>query len=334
MSAEIYKQTATELSLRIRKKELKPSEVCLAILNRNEATSQINAYTHINKEAALARAKELDNMPVTADTPAVFGLPVAVKDNICTDDMPTTCSSKMLQNFNPPYDATVVTRLRNAGAIIMGKTNMDEFGMGSSTKNSVFGATLNPHDTKRVPGGSSGGSAAAVAAGSALFALGTDTGGSIRLPAAFCGTVGYKPSFGAVSRYGCLPYAASFDVVGPLARTVADAALLATAIAGHDPLDARSNPAFMPDYSGISGMKATSVSGKRIGVVEECFDGLQDDIRQSIEAAIKTYESLGARVERISMPFINDALPVYMIIALAEASSNFARYDGVGFGHR
>ena len=341
MVRDIYKKTAAELSRLVRTRELKPSEICESFLLRSEETARINAFIHIDGEAVMKTAKKLDTTPITSETHGLFGLPVAINDNICTKDMPTTCASKMLQDFTPPYDATVITRLKNSGAVIMGKTNMDEFAMGSYCTNSHFGRVLNPYDpchNGRVSGGSSGGSAAAVAAGSSLFALGTDTGGSNRLSAAYCGVVGYKPSYGAVSRYGCAAYASSFDQVGPLARTVADAALLTSAIAGHDPLDAMSNPGNLPDFSeissGLSGIEGFELRGKKIGIVEECFKGINTDVAQSMDVVIKTYESLGAHIEKISIPLIEHSLPIYYIIAFAEASSNMARYNGIAYGHR
>lgn len=330
--SEIYKMNASELSRMIHQKEAKPSEICAAFLSRHEAVNpKINAYTNIDSDAALKHAKELDEMPITAETPAMFGLPVAIKDNICTHDLPTTCASKMLEKFRSPYDATVITRLREQGAVILGKTNMDEFAMGSGLKESAFGRVCNPHDAGRVPGGSSSGSGAAVAAGSALFALGSDTGGSIRLPAAFCGAVGYKPTYGAVSRYGVVGYACSFDQVGPIARTVSDAALLTSAIVGHDPMDATSHPSFIPDFSTV---EAFSVKNKKIGILKECFEGVSEDVQKALNLAIQTYTSAGAEVQEISIPLIKHSLSIYCIIALAEASSNFAKYDGLRYGHR
>jgi len=330
--ADLYKKTAVELSALIRQKQVKPSEVCESFISRyDETENKVNAYISLDKEAVMASAKELDGVAVTAETGSVFGIPVAVKDNICTKGTPTTCASKMLKNFTPPYDATVVSRLKEKGAVVFGKLNLDEFAMGTGNNATVFETAKNPHDLTRTPGGSSSGSAAAVAAGSALFALGSDTGGSIRVPAAYCGTVGYKPSYGAVSRYGLVAYAGSFDQIGPLARTVADAALLTAAIAGHDKLDAKSNPKLTLDFANIENAE---LKGKKFGYVEECFNGVDEDTKLAIEAAIKTYESLGAVIERVSLPLIENSLPMYFIIGLAEASSSFARLDGVSMGCR
>ena len=327
------RMSAGELSRLIRAKEAKPSEICADLLARaGETEPKVNAYITLGGDAAMTRAKELDDVPVSAETPAMFGIPVAVKDNICTKDMPTTCASKMLSNFRPPYDAGVVTRLREQGAIILGKTNMDEFAMGSSCETSFYGATRNPHDLERVPGGSSGGSAAAVAAGSAVVALGSDTGGSIRLPAAFCGAVGYKPSYGAVSRYGLLSYASSFDQIGPIARTVTDAAMAVSAIGGWDAMDATSSPKFTPKFSEIENF---SLKGRKIGIPREYFsEGIGDDVRKAVIERAEACRSLGAELVDISLPMVKHSLSIYYIIASAEASSNLAKYDGIRYGYR
>ena len=332
MSAEIYTKTVTELSSMIRHKELKPSEVCAAFLDRSkELNTKMNAFITLDADAAMNRALELDKEPITPNTPAMFGIPVALKDNICTEGTPTTAASKMMENYYSPFEAATVTLLKEQGAVIMGKTNMDEFAMGSSSETSFFGPVKNPHDLDRVPGGSSGGSAAAVASGMSAVALGSDTGGSIRLPAAFCGVVGYKPTYGAVSRFGLFGYASAFDQIGPIARSVSDAALLADVICGHDPRDAVTNPLFVPDFSGID---AFSVKGKKIGVPVECFEGVDDDVSRELNSAIALYKSLGAEVEEFSMPMLKNSLPIYYIIALTEGSANLARFDGVRFGHR
>jgi len=332
MAERLYAKCASELSRLVRQKETKPSELCADIFSRcDEVEPKINAFISLEREAAMRRAKELDETPITPETPKLFGIPIAVNDNICTRDMPTTCASKMLKDFRPPFSATVVSRLGQQGAVFIGKTNMDEFAMGSSGEISIFGATRNPHDVGYLPGGASSGSAAATAAGSAVLALGSDTGGDVRLPAAFCGTVGYKPTYGAVSRYGLISHAGSFDQIGILSRTVSGAALLASAIAGHDPMDATSNPGFLPDFSGV---QEFSVKNKRIGVIKECFDGLTDDMRKGVGEAKEVCESLGAIVEDVSLPIVGHCLPIYYIIALAEASSELAKYDGVRFGHR
>ena len=328
------KMSVSEISRMIRNREVKPSEICADFLSRiDKQESEINAFINIDGEAVMQRAKDLDGQD--DGRTVLFGIPVAVKDNICTRDLPTTCGSKMLENFRPPYDATVISRLREQGAIIIGKTNMDEFAMGGSTETSFFGATRNSHDLTRTPGGTSGGSAAAVAAGMSPCSLGSDTGGSIRQPAGFCGLVGYKPSYGAVSRNGLVSYAGSFDQIGPITRTVSDAALLAAAISGYDATDAVSNPNYSPDFSDIIEGRAISLKGRRIGILKECLaDGINDDVRAAVMSAADIYKSLGAELVDISVPAIEHSLPVYYIIALAEASSNLAKFDGVQFGYR
>ena len=260
------------------------------------------------------------------------GIPVAIKDVICTKGLRTTCGSRILEDYVPPFDATVVTRLNDAGAVILGKTNTDEFAMGSSTENSAFFPTHNPWNLDRVPGGSSGGSAAAVAAGECLAALGTDTGGSVRQPAAFCGVVGLKPTYGRVSRYGLVAFASSLDQVGVLARDVTDAAILLQVIAGHDPLDSTSVDAPVPDYvQGLTG----DIRGIRVGVIQEYFaTGAQPEVEQAVETAVEQLTNLGADVIEVSLPHTEYALPAYYLIATAEASANLARYDGVRYGKR
>jgi aspartyl-tRNA(Asn)/glutamyl-tRNA(Gln) amidotransferase subunit A len=267
------------------------------------------------------------------DPGPLAGVPVALKDNLCTTGVATTCSSRIHEGWLPPYDATVVERLADAGAVVVGKTNLDEFAMGSSTENSAFGPTRNPHDTSRVPGGSSGGSAAAVAAGFTPLALGSDTGGSIRQPAALCGVVGMKPTYGAVSRYGLVAFASSLDQIGPFSRTVADAAALFEAIGGHDPRDSTSIPEPLPPVSGALG---EGVSGLRVGLVSELVEaeGVQPDVVARVRQAADALERAGAKVEDVSVPAVVYGLSAYYLIAPAEASSNLARYDGVRFGLR
>jgi aspartyl-tRNA(Asn)/glutamyl-tRNA(Gln) amidotransferase subunit A len=265
------------------------------------------------------------------DPGPLAGVPVALKDNLCTRGIPTTCSSKILDGWRPPYDATVVTKLRGAGAVAVGKTNLDEFAMGSSTENSAFGPTKNPHDTSRVPGGSSGGSAAAVAAGFAPLALGSDTGGSIRQPAALCGVVGVKPTYGLVSRYGLVAFASSLDQVGPMAATVADAALLLEVIAGHDRADSTSTPGDAPS---LLGRLDEGVEGLRIGVLAELAEAVSADVAARLGEAAAALESQGAKVGEASVPSAKLGLSAYYLIAPAEASSNLARYDGVRYGLR
>ena len=260
------------------------------------------------------------------------GIPVAIKDVVCVEDEPTSCGSRMLNGFCPPYNATVISKLRAAGAILYGKTNMDEFAMGSSTENSAYGPTLNPWDENRVPGGSSGGSAAAVAAGLAPLALGTDTGGSVRQPAAFCGIVGLKPSYGRVSRYGLIAYASSLDQIGPFAHDLADTALLLNVIAGHDPNDSTSVLEPVPDY--LSKLEEPPLP-VRIGVIREFFsEGLEPEVAKAIHEAIRIYEKAGSTIKEISLPHSKYGIPAYYIVAPAECSSNLSRYDGTIYGHR
>jgi len=291
---------------------------------------EIHAFNEVLADEARAAAEAIDRGDRSG---ALAGVPVAVKDNLCTRGIPTTCSSKILEGWRPPYDATVVSRLLAAGAINIGKTNLDEFAMGSSTENSAFGPTRNPHDTSRVPGGSSGGSAAAVAAGFAPLSLGSDTGGSIRQPAALCGVVGVKPTYGLVSRYGLVAFASSLDQVGPFATTVADAALLLEVIAGHDPMDSTSIE--RPAPSLVEVLEA-GVDGLRVGVLREMVDaeGIAPDVRRRTEEAAEALAAAGAKVEEASVPAATLGLSAYYLIAPAEASSNLARYDGVRYGLR
>jgi aspartyl-tRNA(Asn)/glutamyl-tRNA(Gln) amidotransferase subunit A len=295
---------------------------------------EINAFLTLDRENALARARELDRGRGSLD-PArhpLAGVPLAVKDNLCTRGLRTTCASRILEGFVPPYDAHVVELLRRAGAVILGKTNLDEFAMGSSTENSAFGPTRNPWDTARIPGGSSGGSAAAVAAGLCAASLGSDTGGSIRQPAACCGVVGLKPTYGRVSRYGLVAFASSLDQIGPFSRTVEDAAILLKAIAGHDRRDSTSAPLPVPDYRAALG---AGPGGLRIGLPAEYFqEGISPEVERAVREAIGVLRDLGASVEEISLPHTGYAVATYYLLATAEASSNLARYDGVRYGHR
>ena len=297
---------------------------------------EIHAFNLVLADEALAAADEVDRRVAAGEDPGpLAGVPVALKDNLCTRGVPTTCSSRILEGWLPPYDATVVERLAAAGAVVVGKTNLDEFAMGSSTENSAFGVTRNPLDPTRVPGGSSGGSAAAVAAGFAPLALGSDTGGSIRQPAALCGVVGVKPTYGAVSRYGLVAFASSLDQIGPFARTVSDAALLLEAIGGHDPRDSTSIPE--PAVS-LTEVLDRGVEGLRIGVIEELsgdgLEGIADDVRSRLGEAASALDEAGATVETTSVPSTVYGLSAYYVIAPAEASSNLARYDGVRYGLR
>jgi aspartyl-tRNA(Asn)/glutamyl-tRNA(Gln) amidotransferase subunit A len=293
---------------------------------------EIHAFLEVLADQALERADEIDRVVASGSDPGpLAGVPVALKDNLCTTGIPTTCSSKILEGWRPPYDATVVERLRAAGAIPIGKTNMDEFAMGSSTENSCSGPTRNPHDHDRVPGGSSGGSAAAVAAGFVPVALGSDTGGSIRQPAALCGVVGMKPTYGVVSRYGLIAFASSLDQIGPLSATVGDAALMLEVIGGHDRRDSTSLDAPAPDV--LSAVDA-GVEGKRIGLVTELVEDTAPEVAARVREAAEALESAGALVEEISIPQFRYGLAAYYLIAPAEASSNLARFDGVRFGLR
>jgi aspartyl-tRNA(Asn)/glutamyl-tRNA(Gln) amidotransferase subunit A len=295
---------------------------------------EIHAFNLVMADEARQAALAVDRRVAAGEDPGpLAGVPVALKDNMCTRGVPTTCSSRILENWRPPYDATVVRRLADAGAIVIGKTNLDEFAMGSSTENSAFGPTRNPHDTSRVPGGSSGGSAAAVAAGFAPLALGSDTGGSIRQPAALCGVVGMKPTYGAVSRYGLVAFASSLDQIGPFAATVAEAAALYEAVAGHDPADSTSIPEPVPAVGEALGR---GVAGLRVGLVTELCEaeGIQPDVTARVREAAEALESAGAKVDEVSVPAAIYGLSAYYLIAPAEASSNLARYDAVRFGLR
>jgi len=318
----------------VRRGRLRAEEVTRAHLDRIAAVDgRIRAFLHVTGEAALARAREIDEaVRRGADPGPLAGVPVAVKDNICTRGVPTTAASRMLQDFVPPYDATVIERLNAAGAIIIGKTNLDEFAMGSSTEHSAFQVTANPWDESRVPGGSSGGSAAAVAAGEAPAALGTDTGGSIRLPAAFCGVTGLKPTYGRVSRYGAIAFASSLDQIGPFARDARDTARLLAVLAGYDQRDSTSAQEPTADYEGaLTG----DVRGLKIGLPAEYFgEGVDSRVAQAVREAVAVLKDAGAQVVEVSLPYTSYTLPVYHLVATAEASSNLARYDGVRYGHR
>ncbi len=292
----------------------------------------LNAFNYVMAERARATADTVDRRVAAGDDPGpLAGVAVALKDNMCTRGVPTTCSSRILENWRPPYDATVVTRLAEAGAVVVGKTNLDEFAMGSSTENSAFGPTRNPHDPSRVPGGSSGGSAASVAAGFVPAAFGSDTGGSIRQPAALCGVVGVKPTYGRVSRYGLVAFASSLDQIGPFAATVEDAALLFEVVAGHDPMDSTSVPE--PAPSVVAGL-GEGVEGLRVGLTQEFVEGADPDVTARVEEAARALEKAGAVVSDASVPAAVYGLSAYYLIAPAEASSNLARYDGVRYGLR
>ena len=304
-------------------------------LARIEAVdSSVHAFLEVTADRARADADRMDEARAAGeDLPPLAGVPIAIKDNLCTKGIRTTCSSRMLESFVPPYESTVTDRLWRSGAVLIGKTNLDEFAMGGSTETSAFGPTANPWNTGYVPGGSSGGSAAAVAAGECMASLGSDTGGSIRQPASFCGVVGLKPTYGRVSRYGLVAFASSLDQVGPFAKTVSDAAELLQAIAGEDPRDSTCLKAPVPNYREALGR---SVSGLRIGVVRECFDqeGLDPQVKASVLAAADVLQSLGAELVDVSCPRFNDGIATYYVIAPSEASANLARYDGVKYGFR
>jgi len=328
--------TAIQMREAIQKGELsaaEATEASLASIDRTDA--KVRAFLSIDAASARRRAEEIDRRFKAGETPgSLAGIPVAVKDNMCTaDGQPTTCASRILEGWKAPYNAHVVERLLAEGAVIVGKTNLDEFAMGSSTENSGFEATRNPWDLNRVPGGSSGGSAAAVAARLVPIALGSDTGGSIRQPAALCGVVGMKPTYGRVSRYGLVAFASSLDQIGPFGRTVADAALLLQIIAGHDPRDSTSVPEPVPDYLG---RLEEPLKPLRIGVPKEFFgEGLDTEVERVVREALGVYERLGAELVELSLPHATDyAIATYYIVATSEASSNLARYDGVHYGYR
>ncbi len=308
-------------------------DVCRECFERIERTDpQVHAFLTVSSEAAMTRAAQIDARARAGERGPLLGVPVALKDNICTRGIRTTAGSRILETFDPPYDATVVARLEAAGAIIIGKTNCDEFAMGSSTENSAYGASRNPWALDRIPGGSSGGSAVAVASGAVPLALGSDTGGSVRQPAALCGVVGLKPSYGRVSRYGLIAFASSLDQIGPFARTVSDAALLLAVIAGHDPCDSTSGQHPVPDFSAaLSG----DVRGLRIGVERSLLEeGVDPEVSAAVTTALDVLKSRGAVLVDITLPHARFAIPVYYLIATAEASANLARYDGVRYGFR
>jgi aspartyl-tRNA(Asn)/glutamyl-tRNA(Gln) amidotransferase subunit A len=318
-----------------RRGDFTAEEVTRAVLARIERVEPtLHAYLRVEADAALAAARRADReLPPPGASSALWGAPIALKDNLCTRGVVPTCASRILEHFVPPYDATVVGRLRAAGAVFLGKTNLDEFAMGSSTENSAFGATRNPWDPATIPGGSSGGSAAAVAAGTCLAALGSDTGGSIRQPAACCGVVGLKPTYGRVSRYGLMAFASSLDQIGPMARTVEDCAILLEAIAGHDPRDSTSIAGPVPPYAAALG--DGRLEGLTVGLVREFFAaGLDADVEAAVREAVRVLEERGARVREVSLPHGRYSVAVYYILATAEASSNLARYDGVKYGLR
>jgi aspartyl-tRNA(Asn)/glutamyl-tRNA(Gln) amidotransferase subunit A len=324
---ELYSLTAHQLTDKLHKKEISSTDLFSALGKRiSEKDSRVRAYVRRNDA-------QLDLKPTNQNNGPLAGIPVSIKDNICTEGINTECCSKILEGFKPPYDATVIRKLKDAGASILEtKTNMDEFAFGSSTENSCFGPTHNPWDLECVPGGSSGGSAAAVASDEAIWALGSDTGGSIRQPAAFCGVVGLKPTYGRVSRYGLIAFASSLDQIGTFTKDVRDCAILMNAVSGHDPMDSTSVDTVVPDYTGSL---LNEVEGIKIGIPKEYFvEGMNKEVKAIVEEAIVKLERLGARAKEVSLPHTQYAVPVYYIIGTAEASSNLARFDGVQYGLR
>jgi aspartyl-tRNA(Asn)/glutamyl-tRNA(Gln) amidotransferase subunit A len=325
--------TIAQAHERLAKREISSVELTRAVLDRiTRIEPQVGAFVTVTPETALRQAEAADGRIAAGQILPLTGIPLAIKDLISTKGIRTTCASRILEHYVPPYDATVITRLRDQGAVIVGKVNLDEFAMGSSTENSALQVTRNPWNLDYVPGGSSGGSAAAVAAGECLGALGSDTGGSIRQPAAHCGVVGLKPTYGRVSRYGLVAYASSLDQIGPLGKTVADCALLLQALAGYDPRDSTSVPREVPDYPSSVNQ---GIRNRTIGIPKEYFvGGLDPEVEQDIRRAMEVFEKEGARCLEITLPHTEYAVAVYYIIAMAEASSNLARYDGVKYGFR
>ena len=336
---ELVTLTATEMRRGLLRGDFSATELTKAHLDRIEATNPIfNSFITVTPDMALTQAKEAERTleEKKEASPALTGVPIAIKDMLCTQGIETTCGSNILRGFVPPYDCTAVAKLRRQGAVVLGKTNLDEFAMGSSNENSAFGPVRNPYDLERVPGGSSGGSAVAVAIGQAPLSLGTDTGGSIRQPASLSGIVGLKPTYGRVSRYGAVAFASSLDQIGPFARNVPDLALALGAIAGHDANDSTSMKVEVPDYSAeLDHALQDGLKGIRIGVPRQYFiDGMQPDVQQSIRDGLKQLEKLGAELVDISLPHTEYAIAAYYVLAPAEASSNLARYDGVRYGFR
>lgn len=331
---ELFRLTVAEARSLLDKKEISSVELTDSVYKRiGDVEERVRAFITLTKTEAIEMARDAQ---ITIDREVVsgrmLGVPLAVKDNMCTRGIPTTCASNILSGFRPPYESTVTSRLNNEGYVLLGKTNMDEFAMGSSTENSGVRITKNPWDLERIPGGSSGGSAAAVAADECIAALGSDTGGSIRQPAAHCGVVGLKPTYGRVSRYGLVAFASSLDQIGPITKDVRDSALLLNSIAGHDPLDSTSAPLSAPDFTAVLGRE---IRGLKIGIPEEYFiEGIDGEVGKAVQEAIRLLESLGALTIRVSLPHTGFATAAYYILATSEASSNLARYDGVKYGFR
>ena len=330
--AELNWLSIQEAHSQLTSRQISSVELTQACLDRIEAVEdRVQSFLTLTPETALAQAEAADRMLAAGEGGPLTGVPVQIKDVMCTEGVPTTCASRMLENFVPVYNATAVEQLLGQGAVMLGKGNMDEFAMGSSCENSAFHPTMNPWDLERVPGGSSGGAAASVASGEAIYALGSDTGGSVRQPAALCGVVGLKPTYGLVSRYGLIAFASSLDQIGPVGRTVMDCALALNAIAGHDPRDATSVYQEPKDYAASLGQ---DIKGLRLGIPEEYFvDGMEPGSRKAVDEAISALEGLGASVRPVSLPTTRYALACYYIIAPSECSANLARYDGVKYGY-
>jgi aspartyl-tRNA(Asn)/glutamyl-tRNA(Gln) amidotransferase subunit A len=330
---ELYQRTIHDLHEMLKKGETTSLAITESVLGRIKAVDdKVKAYITVTGDVARAQAQEADKRIKAGDSSPLLGIPIAIKDNMCTDGITTTCASKILGNFVPPYDATVVAKLKKAGLVLCGKPNMDEFAMGSSTENSGYFITKNPWDLARIPGGSSGGSAAAVAADECIGALGSDTGGSIRQPAACCGVVGLKPTYGRVSRFGLVAFASSLDQIGPITKDVTDTALIMNAISGHDSKDSTSANVALPDFT-----KALrkDMKGLKVGLPKEYFiEGMDPEVDRAIREAVKKLEGLGAKVVEVSLPHTRYAVATYYILATSEASSNLARYDGVKYGYR
>ena len=329
----MHQPTITQAKHQLLEKKYSAVELLDAVYKRIDAVdSQVQAYVHLTRDIARQQAEAADKKLAAGEDAPLLGVPIALKDLICMKDTRTTCASHILENFVSPYDATVVKKLKAAGAVLIGKTNMDEFAMGSSNENSFFHATKNPWDLNRVPGGSSGGSGAAVSANECMAALGSDTGGSIRQPAAFCGITGLKPTYGRVSRFGLVAFASSFDQIGPMTKTAEDAAVMMNVIGGHDPMDSTSANVELPDFtSELSNI----VRGLKIGIPKEYFaKGLDADVEKAVQEAIKTLESMGMQTVEVSLPHTEYAVATYYILTCAEASANLSRYDGVKYGYR
>ena len=332
---DILNMTALEIGLAIKEGKITSVEATKAVIDAAKAIDEsINAYITLCADEALAKAAEADKRIAAGElTGPLAGVPIAIKDNICTKGVKTSCASKILGDFKPVYNATVIEKLEAEGAVVVGKLNMDEFAMGSTSETSYYGATKNPWDTSKVPGGSSGGAAAAVAAKEAVCSLGSDTGGSIRQPAAYCGVTGFKPTYGTVSRFGLIAYASSLDQIGPVAKDVADCAAIMDVIKGKDRYDGTSLDVEYPEYlKSLNG----DVKGLKIGMPKECFatDGLDPEVSEKVKAVAETLKAMGAEVEEVSLPFLDYVIPAYYIIAAAEASSNLSRFDGVKYGFR